>query len=1008
MSREALVIPEREEGDTPGKYLERLEATVSRSLIAGILSKSSDPFAQAVLRSYTRRFPFFGEPIDMSLRKFLLEAELPKETQQVDRVIQAFADRYHECNPGIFMAPDQAYVVAFSLMMLHTDAFNKNNKHKMQKNDYIRNTRGQQVSEEVLACFYDNICYTPFIHFEEEVDINGEKLLTFKPKKSKLKGTTAELVKKPSGPIDPYALICDGKLDLLRPSIKDSISMEDPYSYLGSAKSLDISKLQKAFVNTGILQIVSARSRPAAFESQATRDNPNESKPGVVDLKITKVGILWRKSAKRKKGRSPWQEWGAILTGSQLYLFKNAPWVKGLAHQQHVHLKQGNGSDPVVLKPPITDFKPDALIKTDDAVALHDKTYTRHKHSITLVRHGGQEEVFLADSEIEMNDWLALVNYAAAFRWAGVRIRGFIGAHESADIRHVRLNSANSLQSKDGTDDELLTQRSRIGPQLARQVMAARRQIIIQRIGEAEKEITAAGKRLEDLLRDARHLQVLAPIQPKTREAIIHAAARMDAQLKWVRREIWRTRCHRDILSLDAREDGPIAGDGSDRMELAVPPTPSSTARRAELQRLSSRTSTLPTSPPRSPRAPSHYGRPTTNSSNGTFLSDDVFRTPPEQTNDIPSADAWRLPPLELNVKTPDHHRFSSTSTAHSTSSRQHSLVPSSSNHSLRQPDRDQNHLSPVASDHSSIIRHATSTDHEDVLGLARDPLAPTLTSTTAASSAGPRSSYDHAAAATPESTSRGKSVRRSLHRTLREGHQTSSAHRHRRGKESASTVRSDASRPGDSDVPEGTPGLERGKGKFIVHGKQASVITFGGDWDRERMRLRAEMAQNGKDTEDAIVTDGDSASEARREHDAEEHTDSYSVMTEETDDGEPTPMARSISLKVNAEAAERYNEQTQGSTGDGYFGFTPTQDRKTRPGDIGTLNATVEQEHGEEEQAHEMGHVEEPQEDERSRSRLTFTLGPVTPGGDNDPFVRKIDDEKLKQLSSTSQKDEE
>lgn len=70
LSREALVIPEREEGDTPGRYLERLESTVSRSMIATILSKSSDPFAQAVLRSYTRRFPFFGEPIDMSLRKF--------------------------------------------------------------------------------------------------------------------------------------------------------------------------------------------------------------------------------------------------------------------------------------------------------------------------------------------------------------------------------------------------------------------------------------------------------------------------------------------------------------------------------------------------------------------------------------------------------------------------------------------------------------------------------------------------------------------------------------------------------------------------------------------------------------------------------------------------------------------------------------------------------------------------------------------------------------------------
>jgi hypothetical protein len=31
-----------------------------------------------------------------------MEVELPSETQQIDRVLQAFADRYHECNPFIY------------------------------------------------------------------------------------------------------------------------------------------------------------------------------------------------------------------------------------------------------------------------------------------------------------------------------------------------------------------------------------------------------------------------------------------------------------------------------------------------------------------------------------------------------------------------------------------------------------------------------------------------------------------------------------------------------------------------------------------------------------------------------------------------------------------------------------------------------------------------------------------------------------------------------------------
>lgn len=45
---------------------------------------------------------------------------------------------------------DTAYVLAFSLIMLHTDAFNKHNKRKMTKADYVKNTRMPGVAPEVL------------------------------------------------------------------------------------------------------------------------------------------------------------------------------------------------------------------------------------------------------------------------------------------------------------------------------------------------------------------------------------------------------------------------------------------------------------------------------------------------------------------------------------------------------------------------------------------------------------------------------------------------------------------------------------------------------------------------------------------------------------------------------------------------------------------------------------------------------------------------------------------
>ena len=879
MSREALVVPEREEGDTPSKYLERLEAAVAKSMIAGILSKSADPFAQAVLRSYTRRFPFFGEPIDMALRKFLLEADLPKETQQVDRVIQAFSDRYHECNPGVFLNSDQAYIIAFSLMMLHTDAFNKNNKRKMQKQDYIRNTSGQDVSDEVLACFYDNICYTPFVHYEEEVDINGERVLPFKPKKSKLKGAITESGKKPSGPVDPYNLLVEQKLDQLRPPIRDSITMEDPYNYRLTHTELDPNYLQRAFTHTGVLQIISQRSRPTAYEGQLTNmpaPNPQEMQVGIIDIKITKVGTLWRKSAKKKKTRSPWQEWGAILTGSQLYLFKNAHWAKGLVNQFLAAQRHGQPRTPVTFKPPLQEFKPDALIKTDNAVALVDATYTRHKHAFTLVRPGGQEEILLADNESELNDWLALINYAAAFRAAGVRIRGMVGGAEedmrAKDVRRLESTqssrSVQTIQTSNG--GEISVHNRGLTPQLQRQVMAARRQIMVQKIGESKKEIDEAKKELDRMLRNARHILVLAPIAPRTRDEVMHAAAHADAMIKWTRRDIWRMKCHKDILAMDVRQDGVSASEvevlADQSANEAAAPDSAKKTRSRDLSRLNSKTSAT-RSPPQSPKSPVHNGRP---SMAGSLEANDVFRTPPESANMSPiEVDGFRIPPLHLDVLRQEaeaqEHRQSVATTSSSgagmlspSSPKRASLSHTSSASSIGRAGNKTERLHSAvsgttdASEGASVPAVSPSRrsstpdiDARELELMARTTMLPEkMEPFSARNPASLDGSTGAPLTSTPESSKHRSGVRRSLQKTLRDAHNHhSSVHRHRKGKDSDGTIRSHGENAeGAEDRDDATPGLKREKGAFMLHGKKASVVQFGNDWPNDRMRARREM----------------------------------------------------------------------------------------------------------------------------------------------------------------------
>lgn len=106
------------------------------------------------------------DPLDIAMRKLLMHVGLPRETQQIDRVIEAFARRYRYCNPDLFTSDgtpfsssvylsltvieDHPYILAFSLIMLHTDAFNKSNKRKMTKTDYVKNTKLPGVASDVL------------------------------------------------------------------------------------------------------------------------------------------------------------------------------------------------------------------------------------------------------------------------------------------------------------------------------------------------------------------------------------------------------------------------------------------------------------------------------------------------------------------------------------------------------------------------------------------------------------------------------------------------------------------------------------------------------------------------------------------------------------------------------------------------------------------------------------------------------------------------------------------
>lgn len=145
-----MILPEREHHTSAEEYLKLLQKGGYGGNTAALLSCQDDPFFQSVLQKYTDSFNFADEPVDMALRKFLMYVKLPRETQQIDRVLECFSSTYHRQNDRIYSDAETTYVVVFSLMILHTDIFNKNNRHKMQKNEYVRNTYAKGVSREIL------------------------------------------------------------------------------------------------------------------------------------------------------------------------------------------------------------------------------------------------------------------------------------------------------------------------------------------------------------------------------------------------------------------------------------------------------------------------------------------------------------------------------------------------------------------------------------------------------------------------------------------------------------------------------------------------------------------------------------------------------------------------------------------------------------------------------------------------------------------------------------------
>eukprot|EP01103_Thecamoeba_quadrilineata_P008894 TRINITY_DN18603_c0_g1_i1.p1 TRINITY_DN18603_c0_g1~~TRINITY_DN18603_c0_g1_i1.p1 ORF type:complete len:447 (-),score=87.40 TRINITY_DN18603_c0_g1_i1:158-1363(-) len=122
-----------------------------------------------------KHFEFTAKEFDEALRETLSKFRLPGEAQKIDRVVEAFALRYVEHNPGIFPHHDTAYVLAFSVIMLNTDLHNPSIKKKMTKKEFLTNNKGIAGGKDLPAEFMEEL-YDRVV--KNEIKIQGDGILT--------------------------------------------------------------------------------------------------------------------------------------------------------------------------------------------------------------------------------------------------------------------------------------------------------------------------------------------------------------------------------------------------------------------------------------------------------------------------------------------------------------------------------------------------------------------------------------------------------------------------------------------------------------------------------------------------------------------------------------------------------------------------------------------------------------------------------------------------------------
>jgi brefeldin A-resistance guanine nucleotide exchange factor 1 len=127
----------------------RQTSRVSKVVLGDFLSKKGN---DEYLEAFLDLFDFSGKRVDEALRQLLGSFRLPGESPLIERIVTAFAKKYHALSEEV-ADEDAVFVLTYAIIMLNVDQHSPKVKQRMELIDFARQVRGVNAGKDFAPEF---------------------------------------------------------------------------------------------------------------------------------------------------------------------------------------------------------------------------------------------------------------------------------------------------------------------------------------------------------------------------------------------------------------------------------------------------------------------------------------------------------------------------------------------------------------------------------------------------------------------------------------------------------------------------------------------------------------------------------------------------------------------------------------------------------------------------------------------------------------------------------------